>query len=191
MASTGRPNKLTAVVRITDDGTELTAADLIVQEVENGQPLEVAAALAGVSVRTVHNWLRNGARTEERLLINPDAPADRDDLAYRDFLHAYERARAVAERRCWELMGELAKGGTTKRLIRKTVNGQVVEETSMVETRVPSFQALRWTMANRYGHRDRIELKVEQGALSEDERADALADVIEQWLASQPESEVR
>lgn len=186
MASTGRPNRLHAVVRY-DGHTETTAAELILDETRNGQPLETAAALAGLSVSTVRNWLRNGARVEERLLINPDAPTDQDDLDYREFLVSFDRARAEAHAEFVRLMGELARGGTLKRISRKTDGqGNVVEETSTVETARPSFQALDWIIRNQYDRRTMGD-RVDDGALSDDERAEQLADAIETWMAEQPD----
>lgn len=185
MASTGRPSKLHAVIGRTDDGTDITCAQLVLDETAAGQPLEVVAALANINRSTLLRWLKAGAAVEERLLINPDAPVDDNDLDYRDFRIAYDRARAQGEQRCWQLMHTLAEGGVTRRVVeRRDGQGNVIERVLTTETRVPSFQALAWMMRNGYDRHETVEVKVEQGALSDDERAGELATAIETWLAA-------
>jgi hypothetical protein len=66
----GRPTKLTATVQ-----------DTICEALRRGCYYETAAALAGISIRTLRNWLRAGARA-------------RDDEAHGRVLDPYERLLA-------------------------------------------------------------------------------------------------
>jgi len=76
----GRPTSLTPAV-----------AETIIDAMCGGNYMETAAALAGISVATLRNWLRAGRRGES------------PELA--DFAQAIARARAVAEVRDLERIG--------------------------------------------------------------------------------------
>lgn len=70
----GRPTKLTPEVQ-----------EQICQAVRAGNYLDIAASLVGINRRTLHDWLRRGARAKSGI--------------YRDFSHAVEKALAQAEAR--------------------------------------------------------------------------------------------
>jgi hypothetical protein len=76
----GRPTSLTPEV-----------AEIIVEAMRAGNYLETAAALAGISVATLRNWLRDGRRN-----LSPE-------LA--DFSRSVAQARAIAEIRDLERIG--------------------------------------------------------------------------------------
>ena len=79
----GRHSKLTPDIQ-----------DKICKALKLGHPLNTAAPLAGVTVRTAHNWLARGRKEDRR--IAGEETADPDEAIYLDFLLAVEEAKSQA-----------------------------------------------------------------------------------------------
>lgn len=91
----GRPTKLTATVQ-----------DTICEALRRGCYYEMAAALAGISVRTLRNWLRAGARAVED--ESNGRVIDTQDRLLAEFLAACGQAEAAMEH---DALGEICRHG--------------------------------------------------------------------------------
>lgn len=86
MAVMGRPTELKPAVKRK-----------FVKALRDGNYIETAAAMAGISTKTVYNWMRRGSREENRLEENPRARPKKEEAPFLDFLQAVTRAQAEAE----------------------------------------------------------------------------------------------
>jgi hypothetical protein len=127
----GRPTKLTAPVQETICGA-----------LRRGCYYETASALAGISVRTLRNWLRAGARA-----IDDEAHGrvlDPQERLLADFVVACQQAEAAMEN---DALGEICRHGEKE----WTAHAWRLER--------------RWP--DRYGRRDRVnhdhELRIKVG----------------------------
>lgn len=189
----GRPTRLTAVVGVDADGNPITVRERILTWLRSGIPYDTAVLRANISTGTMQHWLRTAAKAEERHLINPDKPLTPHEQELIEFSREVEQAQAEGEARYMTAMGLLAQGGReVKHTVEKVVvnpdgTQRVVERVTRHSTALPSFQALKWILENRYGRRAPLDVRVEQGALDEQERARELADAIETWLVHEHE----
>lgn len=83
------------------------AADAVLEAIKDGHTISTAAAHAGVSRRTIHNWLKLGREALEMYEDDPNAePLTPYDEEYMQFYFDYEAAGAVAKKvlldRIWD-----------------------------------------------------------------------------------------
>jgi hypothetical protein len=98
----GRPSMLT-----------IERSQRIIGAVEDGNHLNNACALGGVSVKTLYNWLRRADEMEALLAENPERDdLDDDDWRYLRFRDDLMRARAEAEDRAVSTVKRVMMGGS-------------------------------------------------------------------------------
>lgn len=156
MADRGRPPKLRRVIR-RDDSGPVTVGDHVIAKIASGNFLETAAASAGISKRTVHNWLREGARLaaeieEGRIEVDPDS----HEAALVDFSERYALAEAAWEIGSNETLDRLCMQREYEE-IRTTTEGEGDEKTVRVvtvrRTLEPDAATLRWRLGHRFPER--------------------------------------
>lgn len=82
----------------------------IVEALKHGNYQDAAAAYAGISEATFHNWMNRG-REESRRLADGEKPTTRE-TPYLEFLEAVEKARSEAEVRNVMYIQRAAQDGT-------------------------------------------------------------------------------
>ncbi len=193
-----RPLRLDSIIGTTTTGEPVTVEQRILGLLRNGERRETAVARAGISRGTFHRWIREGARLEEALLINPRKHLTRNDQRLLEFSRAVDRALADGESRWRSNITKLAEGNLETTTITEKVviepdptdptrtRERVVERTVRRERNLPSLAANVWMMEAVYGLRRGVTVHHEggDGALSEDERAGEWVDTIEDWLAA-------
>ena len=168
MASSGPPTKIVA------------AQPTILLGMRRGLSLEVAAQSAGITYRTLRNWVTRGEAERERREEFPDDPRPKDEAIYFDFLANYEEARAEGEMLLADVIKQSADGGAhTKetRTIETIVGGVVVKkETTVVERELgPDWKAAAFILERRHGwgrhdRTDNIEVDLESFTAEELQR---------------------
>lgn len=94
-----RPTKLTPDLQ-----------EKICQAIRAGNYLETAAAYAGISKKTLHEWMRRGRRETERVeKAEGRARVRKKEAPFVEFLHSVEKALAEAEVRDVILIGKAAE----------------------------------------------------------------------------------
>lgn len=96
--SVGRPTKLNQGVQ-----------QKIVTAIRAGNYIETAAAYAGINKTTLYDWLKRGAREQERFRKNPKARVRKREAPYVEFSNAVEKALAEAEIRDVAIIGKAAE----------------------------------------------------------------------------------
>jgi len=81
----------------------------IAASVADGNYVETAAALHGVSKDTIYRWLKRGARERQRLEKKPSLKPKKKEAMYRLFSDAIEKARAEAEENDLRIIGDASK----------------------------------------------------------------------------------
>ena len=184
------------------DGQPITVADRIIAAVRAGNYLETAAALAGVRVATIRDWLYTGNATLRALANGAEQhELPHHHIRYAEFADAIARAEAEAEAEDVARLQLLARGQatTTKEVTveRRNADGELVERTtrSETETLAPDSAALRWRLERRHPRRwqgsQRVELTGEEGGpieLTVAEKRDAVLDTLSR-LASEREAD--
>lgn len=198
----GRRSYIDQVIEHRPDGQPVTVADRIIAAVRAGNYLETAAALAGVRVATIRDWLYQGNATLRALANGAEQhELPHHHIRYAEFADAVARAEAEAEAEDVARLQLLARGQatTTKEVTveRRNADGELVERTtrSETETLAPDSAALRWRLERRHPRRwqgsQRVELTGEEGGpieLTVAEKRDAVLDTLSR-LASEREAD--
>jgi hypothetical protein len=193
--SRGRPSKINQVVRVRADGTEITAADQVIERIQLGLDLQSAADSAGISRQTLHNWRLQGARRRAEAANGKRlTPAQQ---RYVDFLDALERAEAEAEANRLAIISRTAQGGATVRKVTRKIQrvqddtgtwSEVeLERTEVEETLRPEWTAAAWwlerRMPGKYARRVEVTGAEGQPLVPQDDQARGLADSLRDYLA--------
>lgn len=157
--------------RWADDGTPLkTAAQVIIDEAKTGLPAEIAAQLAGISLRTYRNWLTDGRAVLARIAAQPDIELSAAELRLAQFTTDVEAARAewVSGANQTLEKGRLSRQKVTVRTKKATalVDGVLIEYDAEVTTTVEDLPVelgpLQWRLSKlapaQYGPVTRLEL---------------------------------
>lgn len=201
----GRPTALHAPAGEDADGNPWTTSERVIARKRLGMLHKDIAADAAMSEGTLKFWRSNGAAARARVeLGEPITPRAAEYLA---FLTAWETAEAEHKA---TLLGRIETAGTDPNVTRKTTvrhaapkivaeNGSVtygemieVERTETVEERPGPWTALAWLLERRYpdelGRKMAVDVKDERTSTSMADRAKALSDEVEGFLASRTES---
>lgn len=153
-------------IDVDADGQPITVADRILNAVKVGTPLAGAASCVGITVVTLHQWMRDGARIERTLYANPDA--ELTDYDRRAAAFSYEIAHAIGEweYRANEILEGLAVGGTEivtiTQKVRKKDDGteEVLETSRKTEKLGPNPEVIKWRLRTRFPDRyaERVEV---------------------------------
>lgn len=189
----GRPPKLNTVV-LTRDHPEsgrkvkVTAGERIIEALRIGEYVETAAELAGVSKRTVYEWLKVGAQATDAVerqgrTLKSLTAHQRDCM---EFSHAVAEAQALARTDDVATLAELAHGGRqiVTTTVKRDAEGKVVEHTTRTETAQPNAAVLMWRLERRHPEdwgRRRIEISGPDGeAIPLEVRASSLVAALRQ-----------
>lgn len=157
--------------RWAPDGTPThTAAQVIIEEAKTGLPAEIAAQVAGISLRTYRLWLSEGRAVLARLSATPDLELGPKELRIAQFATDVEAARA-------EWVADANRTMESNRLSRQRVTTRTKKATALVEGVLVEYEAevtvtvveepvemgpLQWRMAKlapqQYGPVSRLEL---------------------------------
>jgi len=69
----------------------------ILLSIRQGAFIETAAAFAGVSKQSLYNWMKRGAREQQRVKKNPHCRVKKEEAIYVEFVEKIELAMATAE----------------------------------------------------------------------------------------------
>ena len=142
--SSGPPTKL------------VQAQPAILLGLRRGLTLEDAAQSAGITYRTLRNWVKRGEAERQRLEEEPDAKSSKEEAPFLQFLEGYEEAKADGQLLLANVVKTAADGGHKIRETRITevvVDGEVArKETQTVEREVgPDWKAAAFILERRYG----------------------------------------
>ena len=98
----GRPTKLTS---------ELT--EEIAQYLRAGNYIETTAALVGINRDSIYEWLKRGAKEQERLSKNPRARLRKREAIFVEFSDTVKKAQAQSEAMLVGLIGKAAQKNWT------------------------------------------------------------------------------
>tara|TARA_Y100000310_G_scaffold328699_1_gene397251 strand:+ start:267 stop:773 length:507 start_codon:yes stop_codon:yes gene_type:complete len=165
-----RPTKLTPDLKET-----------ICMALARGQYLETAAALAGISVSTLRDWIRNGKRLADEVESNP-RELNEQETRLVDFSAAVKRAMAQGDLRDLAVIDQAAQGIPTKKVTKKYERDPETGRLKVVEKKVEEsiqvhWQAGAWRLERRrpdlYGRKSVIRVEptepVELGEWEQDE----------------------
>lgn len=189
----GRPPKINTVVLTRDDPDsgrkiKVTAGERIVEALRIGEYVETAAELAGVSKRTVYEWLKVGAQATDAVerqgrTLKSLTQHQRDCM---EFSHAVAEAQALARTDDVATLAQLARGGhpVVTTTVKRNAEGQVIEHTTRTETAQPNAAVLMWRLERRHPEdwgRRRIEISGPDGeAIPLEVRASSLVAALRQ-----------
>jgi hypothetical protein len=156
-----RPPTLNRVIRVRQDGTQVTAAEEVIERIQLGMPIEDAADSAGIPRSTLHNWRKAGGI--HRAAQAGGATLRKAEREYVEFLDAYERATAEAELNRLTVVHRAAVGGMTltkqvsKWKVERARDGTEVlteiERTVTTEQLAPQWTAAAWWLERRIPQR--------------------------------------
>lgn len=187
----GRPPKLNTIVLVRDrDGKKekVTAAQRVIEAVRIGAYIESAAAVAGISKRTIYEWLKVGAQAVDLVerqgrTLRSLTQHQRDCM---EFSHAVAEAEAMAEVDDVAELAAIGRGGRkiTTTTVKRNADGEVLEHVTKTETTLPNPQVLEWRLERRhpekYG-RTRVEVSGPDGeAIPVEVRVNALVAALRQ-----------
>jgi transposase len=90
----------------------LDRVNKICSALQAGAPIQTAAAFAGVSAKTIYNWIAKAGEVMERLeKAGPDAILSPDDQLYMKFVEGFQSALASFELKNLALIAHAAMGG--------------------------------------------------------------------------------
>ncbi len=142
---------------INGPSTKLVAAQPgILIGLRRGLRLEDAAQSAGITYRTLRNWVRRGEVERDRLEADPEAVPIKEETIFVDFLANYEEAKAEGQMLLANVVKTAADGGHKIRETRVTevvIEGTVVKkESQTIEREVgPDWKAAAFILERRYG----------------------------------------
>lgn len=187
----GRPP---VIDRTLADGR--TVAQTVLDAVSRGRWLETGAAEAGITPEAAREWLRVAARLH---LANTD-PAEH--TAYQracvEFSAAHAKAQSEYEAHGLGEIDQAARGErkiTKVKEVRRFANkddttGWLFERATEVATVPPDWRAQVWRLAHLMpGRYSQVVKIVEEVGLSEDDKADAVADSLEGYLQGVADAE--
>lgn len=189
----GRPPTLNQVARvIPSSGERLTRSQVVLRGLQLGLDVLDACTAAGIDKVTYLNWKKAGAQAHAKAARGERlSRAERD---YADFLTACESAMVEFEEICLGVIHQAGDGGRkikeTRTVTRRDRRGQQVTEIVETEkTLLPQWQAKAWLLERRRPEKYRRRVEV-TGADGKDlippkERADSLADSLEEMLKAQ------
>jgi ribosomal protein S16 len=189
----GRPPKINTVVLTRDDPNngrkvKVTAGQRIVEALRIGEYVETAAELAGVSKRTVYEWLKVGAQATDAVerqgrTLKSLTQHQRDCM---EFSHAVAEAQALARTDDVATLADLAHGGRpiVTTTVKRDKDGAVLEHVTRTETAQPNAAVLMWRLERRHPEdwgRRRIEISGPDGeAIPLEVRASSLVAALRQ-----------
>jgi hypothetical protein len=187
---TGRPPTLDKVVHVRPDGTEITAAQQVLERIRLGLTYEEAADTTPVSRQTIHNWRLAGARARAAIAADPTYQPTATEARYMAFLDDLESAHAQSHlERLAVIQRATLPYTVTKTVERREVdkegNQRVVEITTTSEQRPGSWQPAAWWLERRIPakYARRVELSgPEGGPIPVEQRAEALAGQLRDYL---------
>lgn len=189
MARTGRPSKIDQVVRVREDGTEVTAGQQVVDRVQLGMGLSAAADSAGINRLTLYRWRNDGGALRAREAVGTlPKPTPHQSLLI-DFCNRIDRAEAEAEAVRLGILQRAAQGGATRKRVTTKRDGQgnVTEIIEVVETLPPDAQWAAWWLerCRRSAYSPRFELTGAEGQAlaSRDDAARSIADSLRDFQA--------
>lgn len=175
----GRTSDIGKVVRVEDDGTQVTVADAIVEGVRVGLYLEPAIAATGVGKTIVYEWMKIAGKVRTRSHGDPDVLELTDhELACCVFLDALESASGMWEKSANVELERLGRGGIAQEVVTIKIDAEGNEEvTTRTSKTLPDARVLMWRLERRFPSRygQRIQLTDKDAVeLSPEERAEAL-----------------
>lgn len=185
----GRPTKLNQVVRVRNDGTKLTCADVVLEATRYGMEVDDAAAAANLSKVTIYAWKKAGAQAHAKAARGERLTKSERD--YAEFLNDLETARSEFELGRLDNIHRAGRGGAkvveTHTTTRRTAKGDTLTETRTVEkTLLPQWQADAWLLERRMPakYRRRVELTGQDGRdlVPVEKRAHDLAESFDAFL---------
>jgi hypothetical protein len=203
----GRPTELDAPIDVpTANGgmRRATVEQRIIELMGTGAHVDTAAQSLGIERRTLHEWLKTGARARKDVAAgrrvwpddpnrDPDMPTVRDhDLRCAKFSLAVDSAQAD-----WLMRQEatLEAAGRPRRrqvvTVKTDAQGQPLETSTRTEDEAPDMATVRWRLERHPASRDTygrtttaIELSGPDGeAIPVDVRTSTLADKIAELRA--------
>jgi transposase len=166
--SSGPPSKL------------VQAQPAILLGLRRGLSLEDAAQSAGITYRTLRNWVRRGEVERDRLEEDSGAAPNKNEAPYLQFLEGYEEAKADGQLLLANVVKTAADGGHKIRETRITevvVDGTVArKETQTIEREVgPDWKAAAFILERRYGwgrhdRQDHVDIDLEDFTAEELQR---------------------
>lgn len=152
----GRPHTLDKIVATRDDGTNITAAQQVIDRVRLGLDYTEAADTAAISRTTLHSWRLAGARA--RATAATGAKLNASDRRYVEFLNDLESAQAEAHRDRLELVRTGSQPFTVTKVVERatvttlpdgTEQLTVIERTTTTETKPGQWTAAAWWLERR------------------------------------------
>ena len=190
MGTVGRPSKLDDIVAVEGESPRnrqaTTISDRILAALRAGTPLEGAAASAGVSKKTIYDWLREGARLSA-LMQKPGKNRGVLTARKRRYLDFYTSAmKAIGDRETGAnaTLEQLSRGGIEVVTIteRRDADDNLIDRTIRTEITPPDGKVLMTRLKQRFPDRYTETFRVE--AVPIEERAQR---ILEQ-LTGEPEA---
>lgn len=153
MALKARPTRATITAILPEDQTpgrtNVTIGDFIVEQIKAGVDPVNAAGAVGVMPSEFQAWMREGTLTINRVNSGTDwntaFTAEQQDCAL--LAERVIRAHSQHISRLTIVSEQLARGGIdTERRVRKSVNGQVVEEVVTTSKTLPDGDMIKWKL---------------------------------------------
>lgn len=194
----GRPSDIDRIIGRNDDtGEPITVADRIIAGLRAGAYLEPSVAATGVAKSTVYAWIKTAGRI--RLRSGGEPTNTLPDLTDHErkccaFLDAVEEAEGIYEIAQNTTLERLGRGGLIVRTVTRKFNGiegapnvECIETTVKEETLPPNAAVVQWRLTRRFQERYSAKFELDtsllaDGALTEAERATALADSLRDYL---------
>lgn len=153
----------------------LTAAEVIIREARIGLPAEIAAQIAGISLRTYRTWIQEGLALQQRRIANRDLELTDEQVRLVEFAQDVQAARSewvsaangILERAALTRQKVTRKTKTAKALVKGVLVEYEAEVTVTVEDLPVELGPLQWRLSKLapavYGPVSRIELTGAEG----------------------------